>query len=179
MASKTRSLTYTAMGAVLIALGAWISIPAAVPFTLQTFAVFLVLDLLGGRRGTAAILVYILLGLVGLPVFAGFSGGPGVLLGPTGGYILGFLFTGGVYWLAERLPAVRLASCGLGLVLCYAFGSAWFLWTAARGGAVYSLHTVLGLCVAPFVVPDCLKLAAALAVSRRLAGALRLTGLQH
>lgn len=72
--------------AVLIAICSWISIPMTVPFTLQTFAVFLAVGVLGGKRGSLAVLIYILLGAVGIPVFAGFSGGIGVLLGNTGGY---------------------------------------------------------------------------------------------
>ena len=87
---RTRDLTYVALCAVLIAVCAWISIPAPVPFTLQTFGIFAALTLLGGRRGCYAVAVYLLLGLVGLPVFAGFQGGAGTLLGVTGGYILGF-----------------------------------------------------------------------------------------
>ena len=88
---KTIDLAYMALGAVIIAVCSWISIPTVVPFTLQTFAVFSVLGLLGGKRGTISVLIYILLGAVGVPVFAGFSGGFGVILGPTGGYIVGFL----------------------------------------------------------------------------------------
>ena len=87
---KTIDLAYMALGAVIIAVCSWISIPTVVPFTLQTFAVFSVLGLLGGKRGTISVLIYILLGAVGVPVFAGFSGGFGVILGPTGGYIIGF-----------------------------------------------------------------------------------------
>ena len=103
--TKTTDLVYTALCAALIAVCSWISVPAAVPFTLQTFAVFAALNLLGGKRGTTAVLVYILLGAVGLPVFSGFKGGPGVLLGTTGGYIIGFLFTGLLFIFAERLFA--------------------------------------------------------------------------
>ena len=80
---RTRDLTYVALCAVLIAVCAWISIPAPVPFTLQTFGIFAALTLLGGRRGCYAVAVYLLLGLVGLPVFAGFQGGIGALLGTT------------------------------------------------------------------------------------------------
>ena len=90
-------LVYISIGAALIAICSWISIPTAVPFTLQTFAVFFVLLLLGGERGTIATLIYILLGAIGVPVFAGFSGGIGILFGSTGGYIIGFLFTGLIY----------------------------------------------------------------------------------
>ena len=86
-----RDMAYIALMAVVIALCSWISVPAAVPFTMQTFAVFCALLLLGGRRGTFAVALYILLGAFGLPVFSGFRGGIGALLGPTGGYIVGFL----------------------------------------------------------------------------------------
>ena len=90
---KTIDMVYIAVFAVLIAICSWISIPTTVPFTLQTFAVFLAVGVLGGKRGSLSVLIYILLGAVGIPVFAGFSGGFGVLLGQTGGYIVGFLFS--------------------------------------------------------------------------------------
>ena len=114
-------LTYMAVCAALIAVCSWISIPAAVPFTLQTFAVFCVLGLLGGKRGTVSILVYILLGAIGLPVFSGFNGGIGALLGTTGGYIIGFIFVGlrdrpcasrlWCWGLQSAMPSVRRGSC--------------------------------------------------------------------
>jgi biotin transport system substrate-specific component len=84
-------MTAVALGAVLIIICSWLTVPFAVPFTMQTFAVYCALLLLGGRRGLLAVLLYILLGAFGLPVFSGFRGGIGALLGPTGGYILGFL----------------------------------------------------------------------------------------
>ena len=83
-------LVMVALFAALIAVCAWVTVPGSVPFTLQTMGVFLAVGLLGGKRGTLAVLIYILLGCVGLPVFAGFSGGIGVILGSTGGYIVGF-----------------------------------------------------------------------------------------
>ena len=95
---RTADMAYIALFAVLMAVCAWISIPFAVPFTLQTFAVFAALAILGGRRGTLSVVVYLLLGAVGLPVFAGFKGGLAALLGTTGGYILGFLLTALLYW---------------------------------------------------------------------------------
>ena len=94
---STRDMAYIALMAVLLAVCSWISVPAPVPFTLQTFGVFCALGLLGGRRGSTAVLLYILLGAVGLPVFSGFQGGLGKLLGPTGGYILGFLLSALLY----------------------------------------------------------------------------------
>ena len=174
---RTRDLTYVALCAVLIAVCAWISIPAPVPFTLQTFGIFAALTLLGGRRGCYAVAVYLLLGLVGLPVFSGFQGGPGVLLGTTGGYILGFLASALLYWgMTARLgdrPAVTAAAMVLGLLVCYAFGTAWFLVAYARAAGPIGLWAALGMCVFPFVVPDLVKLALAWMLSRRLAGCLR------
>ena len=86
--TKTYDLAYIAIFAVLIAICSWISIPMTVPFTLQTFGVFMAVGVLGGKRGSLAVLVYILLGAIGVPVFAGFSGGLGILLNNTGGYMM-------------------------------------------------------------------------------------------
>ena len=170
--SRTRSLTLIALSVALIAVCSWIAIPTAVPFTLQTFAVFTILGLLGGRLGSAAIASYLVMGLVGLPVFSGFSGGPAALAGATGGYLIGFLFMGLLYWILTHLLGNRLPLVGLfllaGLLLIYTFGSVWFLWVYLGSGKAASFLTVLGWCVFPFVLPDLLKLGLALAVIRRL-----------
>ena len=86
--SNLYKLVLTGIFAAVVAVCSWISIPAQVPFTLQTFGVFMAVGVLGGKRGTMAVLVYVLLGAVGVPVFAGFSGGIGALLGNSGGYII-------------------------------------------------------------------------------------------
>ena len=99
----TTDMVLIALFSVLIAICAWISIPATVPFTLQTFAVLCTLGLLGGKRGTVAILLYLLMGAVGLPVFSNFGGGLGKLLGVTGGYLIGFLAASLLYWLLTKL----------------------------------------------------------------------------
>ncbi len=169
---KVLDLIYVAIGAALITICSWISIPTAVPFTLQTFAVFFVLLLLGGERGTLAILVYVLLGAVGVPIFAGFSGGIGILLGNTGGYILGFLFIGLIYILFAKLfkkkNVIKVASLVLGLAVCYAFGTAWFMHVYMQSSGEVGLFTVLGWCVFPFIIPDLLKLALAVVIARRV-----------
>ena len=175
---RTLDLTCTAIGAALIAVCAWVSIPATVPFTLQTFGVFFILALLGGRRGTMAILVYVLLGATGIPVFAGFTGGIGILLGNTGGYILGFLLTGLAYLLVTKMPGRKLwteiLGLLLGLVLCYALGTVWFMAVYARSSGAVALGTVLSWCVFPFILPDLGKLALALLLARRIAPALKM-----
>ena len=98
---SVRDLTRVALMTAILAVCGWITIPLPepmVPFTLQTFGVFLCLLILGGRDGTLAIAAYLLLGAVGAPVFSSFRGGLGVLLGSTGGYLTGFLAMGLLYW---------------------------------------------------------------------------------
>ena len=175
---NTLDLVYTALGAVLIAVCSWISIPTTVPFTMQTFAVFFVLLALGGKRGTMSILVYILLGAVGMPVFAQFASGMGVLLGSTGGYIVGFLFTGLIYWFAAGIFGkkrwVQIASLLVGTAVLYAFGTAWFLLFYARTGQAVGIGAALAWCVIPFIVPDLIKMALAFMIARRLGPVLKI-----
>lgn len=162
-------MTYIAMGAALIAVGAWLQVPMVpplVPFTMQTFAVFTVVLTLGWRRGLAATAVYILLGAVGVPVFAGFRGGVGVLLGSTGGYTLGFAALCAVYGLFPR--RLRLLGCGAGLLACYAFGTVWFYIVYLRTTGPVGISTVLLWCVVPYLLPDLCKMVLAYFLAGRL-----------
>ena len=172
MKLKTKDLALCALFAALIAVCAWISIPATVPFTLQTFAIFAALGLLGGKRGTVAVAVFLLLGAIGVPVFAGFQGGIGALLGTTGGYLLGFLLTALIVWGMEARfgskTGVFLLSAVLGMLVCYAFGTAWYLVVYARTKGAISLATALGWCVVPFLIPDAVKIALAVLLRGRL-----------
>ena len=156
----------------LIALCSWISIPTLVPFTLQTFAVFLAVAILGGKRGTLAVVVYVLLGAIGVPVFAEFTGGLGIILRNTGGYIIGFIFSALSMWLIESLFGRKLwvqgISMVLGLLACYAVGTAWFMFVYMRDTGAVGLSTVLGWCVIPFIIPDAVKIALALMLSKVL-----------
>lgn len=169
---KTLDMVYIALFACLMAICSWISIPGEVPFTLQTMGVFLAIGLLGGKRGTLAVLVYILMGVVGLPVFSGFSGGIGKLVGVTGGYIVGFLASALVMWAMEALLGkkkwVLALSMVIGLLVCYAFGTAWFmvLYTSSKGAI--TLGAVLGMCVIPYIIPDVIKIAVALLLTNIL-----------
>lgn len=175
---RTIDLVYIALGAVLIAVCSWISIPTTVPFTMQTFAIFFILSILGGKRGTAAILVYVLLGAVGIPVFAHFTSGIGILLGSTGGYILGFLFIGLIYWLMVHFLGnklwVEILAMVIGLAICYAFGTMWFMYVYTQANGAVGLAMVLAWCVIPFIIPDLVKLGFALALARRLSPVLKL-----
>lgn len=169
---KTYDMVYVALFTVLIIICSWISIPYVVPFTLQTFAIFLTFGVLGGKRTACSVGVYILLGIIGIPVFSNFIGGIGALAGTTGGYITGFLFSALVMWAMESLLGKKLwvtaLSMFLGLLVCYAFGTAWFMvvYTQSKGPA--ALGTVLGWCVVPFIIPDTLKIILALVLRGRL-----------
>lgn len=175
---KTYDMAYIAAFTVLIAICSWISIPAVVPFTLQTFAVFLAVTVLGGKRGTMAVTLYVLLGAIGLPVFSEFTGGLGVILRNTGGYIIGFILSALVMWLTEslfmkRLPAkytlvIQAVSMVFGLLACYAAGTAWFMFMYMKDSGPIGLTTVLGWCVIPFIIPDAAKIALALMLGRKL-----------
>ena len=114
----------------------------------------------------------ILLGAVGIPVFSGFRGGVGVLLGVTGGYIVGFLFTALTVGLAVkrfgRSFPVLILSMVLGILLCYAFGTAWFMIIYTRGGNAVTLGSALGMCVVPYLIPDGIKIVLAAVLVRRL-----------
>jgi biotin transport system substrate-specific component len=165
-------MVYIAMFAVLMAVCSWISIPTVVPFTLQTFGVFMAVGLLGGKRGTLSVLIYILLGAVGVPVFAGMTGGFGIILGSTGGYIVGFLFSALTMWAFEKIPGpknvIRILSMVVALIVCYAFGTVWFMVVYARSTGAVGLGTVLGWCVIPFIIPDLVKIALAYILSNTL-----------
>lgn len=169
---KTYDMAYIGIFAVMIAVCSWISIPATVPFTLQTFAVFLSVVLLGGKRGTMSVVIYILLGAIGVPVFAGFTGGLGIIMNNTGGYIIGFLFSALVMWAAESLFGrklwVQAVSMVVGLAVCYAFGTVWFMFVYMKDAGAAGLMTVLGWCVIPFIIPDLVKIALALILGRML-----------
>ena len=158
---KTLDMVYIAIFAVIIAVCSWISVPMVVPFTLQTFGVFCAVGLLGGKRGTLSVLIYVLLGAVGVPVFAGFSSGIGTLFGVTGGYIMGFIFTALIYWLITAIFGKKLWAIILGMVLgllaCYAFGTIWFM---------IGLAAALMKCVVPFLIPDALKIALAVVITK-------------
>ena len=147
---KTLDVVYIGLFAAVMAVCSWISIPLTVPITLQTFGVCCAVGLLGLKRGTLSVLVYIILGLVGVPVFAGFTSGVGILAGTTGGYIVGFVFTALIVGLMTKLLGNKL-------------------WVYNNGNAdAVSLGTVLGWCVTPFIIPDMVKIALASVICTRV-----------
>lgn len=178
--NRTYNIVLESICAALIAVCSWISLNVMdIPFTLQTFGILLVLYTLGGKRGTISIVIYLLLGLIGVPVFAGFKSGPAALLGPTGGFIVGFLICSLVYWLIDSLWLGKLkkndtsrfvVSLIEGIVfelILYVFGVAWFMTVYTRNTGAIGLAAVLGMCVYPFLIPDAVKLVVACTTSLR------------
>lgn len=166
-------LIFIAMFTALIAVCSQISLPIGpVPFTLQTLAVFVAAAMLGWKRGTISVLVYILLGLVGVPVFAGFSGGIGSVVTPSFGYIIGFILTALVVGLSTKFFGRKLLplviSMVVGLILCYVVGTIWFMVVYNVTGQYIDLGLALSWCVVPFIIPDICKIIVAAILVNRL-----------
>jgi biotin transport system substrate-specific component len=179
-------LVLISVSAALITICSWISIPLGpVPFTLQTLGILAVMLTIGGRRGTIAILVYLALGAVGVPVFAGFKGGIMSFIGPTGGFLIGFVFGALVYWLLEKLflkklmtsPVKTWISGMLGFlvfeVVMYIVGVIWFMTVYAAQTGPVGLATVMTWCVIPFIIPDIVKMAVAVLIGERASKLIR------
>ncbi len=183
-ATKNRSFIYDlvliSISAALITVCSWISIPLGpVPFTLQTMGILAVMLTCGGRRGTLSIVIYLAMGICGVPVFAGFKGGVSALIGPTGGFLVGFVIAALVYWLFERLLFKRLMTSTVKTwifgvlnslvfeVVMYIVGVIWFMTVYAAQTGPVGLSTVMGWCVIPFVVPDIVKMAFAVVIGER------------
>jgi biotin transport system substrate-specific component len=161
-----RPMIYASLFAALMAAGAYMAIPIGpVPIVLQNMFVFLAGLLLGSRWGLASVAVYLLAGIVGLPVFAGGTGGIGRIFGPTGGFLLGYLpvvFLVGR--MAERLPrrmAWDVAAMTAGAMVLYVCGVSWL---AAVTGLSPAKALALGM--APFLPGDALKIAAGALIAR-------------
>lgn len=168
---SVRDITYTAMFAVIIAVSSWITVPTAVPFTLQTFGVAAAVVMLGGKRGIFAVLTYLILGAAGVPVFAGFSGGIGAIIGPTGGYLTGFLIMALIYAaitskFGTSLPVTAVALAA-GLAALYFFGTLQFVLVYSKNNESMGFASAFGICVLPFIIPDIIKVALAVFLSRR------------
>lgn len=168
-AARPRALTYDIIlilaGSLLVALSAQVAVPlpfTPVPITGQTFGVLLVGVLLGGRRGAMSILAYLTQGMVGLPVFAGGAGGPARLLGPTGGYLLGFVAAAWITGtLAERgwdrTPWRAAAAMTAGTAAIFACG-------LAQLAAFVGTARVIELGLLPFLPGAAIKIALAAAL---------------
>ncbi len=168
---STKALVLCALFAAVTAVLSQLSLPlpfTPVPINLATLAVFAAGGLLGPVYGAVSLVVYVVLGAAGLPVFAQFSGGIGILIGPTGGYIMGYIAAAAMTgWIAKRLQRQfwgNVLAMTAGLAVCYAMGTVWFMFSTKTG-----LWAALGMCVLPFLIGDALKILCAAFLVNRLA----------
>ncbi len=173
MKNKIESMAKIAFAIALIIICSWTALPSAIPITLQTFAIFAALGLLGGRNGTVAVVCYVVIGMLGLPVYSHFKGGIGIVLHDvSGGYIVGFILIALIYWLVVRFfgrsMTVEIIAMLLGLLACYVAGTAWYVWINVNDHKAVEFMEILSVCVTPFIIPDLAKLFAATALVRKL-----------
>lgn len=170
--NKTKDVALCGLFVALLTICSWISIPLTVPVTLQTFAIFMCAGLLGTKRGLITTICWIFMGTVGIPVFSGFQGGPQVISGPLGGYIVGFVLTilivGLTIYKFGRKPVLMGASMFVGLMVCYAVGTVWFMYVYAQSTGPIGLGATLSMCVLPFIIPDIIKIIVAVYLTKRL-----------
>lgn len=171
---KIMMMTQTALAAALICILSpfTIMLPfSPVPVSLTIFAIFIAVYAVGLKWGMAATALYILIGLAGIPVFSGFSGGVGKLMGPTGGYIFGYLFVAlltGIFTQKWENRAMHVLGMLSGTLICYLIGTIWLAKTAGMG---FSAALYAG--VIPFIPADVIKIGAAALIGPRLRGALQ------
>ncbi|MEE1043492.1 MAG: biotin transporter BioY [Clostridia bacterium] len=163
---KTKKLVYCALFAAIISVASQISVPVQpIPINAGLFAVLLCGGMLGKKYGTISVVVYILLGIIGAPVFAGFRGGLGVLAGPTGGYVFGYAivaFVTGMVCENTKKVKYTIPFMMLSVVLCYIVGTMWFCITTGN-----DFVSALSMCVIPFIPWDILKVVLASMVIKR------------
>lgn len=165
--SKLYMLSRSAVMTAVICVLAPLSIPIGpIPISFTTLIIFLSLYLIGWKMSVISCITYILIGMAGLPVFSGFTGGIGKLLGPTGGYIIGFIFMAllaGLIIDKFHHPVIQFLGLAAGTAVCYALGTAWFCFE--MNAAVTS---ALALCVFPFIPADLLKIIIAMILGPKL-----------
>ncbi len=165
---QLKLMVYAALMATLTAVGAYIAIPIGpVPIVLQNLFVMLAGLLLGGRWGLTSIGVYLLAGAIGLPVFAGGTGGIGKFIGPTGGYLLGFAAAAYVIGIISQRGqgsvGVDIFAMIVGTFIIYGFGVPWLKIVTGM-----SISKAAAVGMLPFLIGDGLKIAAAIPIVRAL-----------
>ncbi len=172
MKLKIKDMVLIAAFCAIIAICSWIVIPfAQIPITMQIFGIYLSLMVFGDKRGVTCVIVYIALGVIGLPVFANFKAGLSAISGATGGYIIGFIPMALIYnFLCGfiKLPFQKRAFiCGIiSLMVCYTFGSLWFWMVYSKANGTMALMSIILTCVVPYIIPDILKLYVAIKAAK-------------
>ncbi|OQY40066.1 MAG: hypothetical protein B6229_02655 [Spirochaetaceae bacterium 4572_7] len=174
---NTKEPVLIAAATFLIIIGAYIAVPIGpVPIVLTNFFVILVGLILGWKKATIAVLTYIILGALGLPLFSNGRGGLGVLLGLTGGFIIGFIplaFISGL--VQKRSVLVKFIAIITGSVILYSIGIPWAIHVynttiaPSNGKELWRIGTALKYTAIPFLIPDLIKIIAAISISKLVA----------
>ncbi len=157
--NSTKMLTLCGLFAAITAVFSQIAFDIGpIPINFAMLSVFIAGGLLGAKYGMISQIVYVLLGAIGAPVFSHFSGGFGIVIGPTGGYIIGYIFSAFITgFIANKLKSIKavglVIGMVIGLIVCYAFGTAWYMFITKN-----NLWTALTWCVFPFLIGDALKI---------------------
>ena len=179
-AINLKDMVLMALFAAITCVLAPLAIPIGpVPISLTNFVIYVSVYVLGWHRATITYVVYLMIGLVGLPVFSGFQGGIGKMAGPTGGYLIGFIFTAILAGLSAGIQEEKvflnriwgMTGMILGTIVAYGFGTAWFCYSTGTG-----LSAALALCVFPFIPGDVVKMIIAVAIAPTIAGQIRKVG---
>ena len=168
MKISSRTIAFTALlAAIICAIAPWTVPIGPIPVSLATFGIYIASCVIDAKHGTVATIVYVVLGAIGVPVFAGFMGGFGRIVGPTGGFIIGYipcafvvgLVRDGLRGRAWSYPVAMVA----GTIVLYALGTAWYVFQSG-----VDVAAALAACVLPFLPGDALKIAAASVLCVRL-----------
>ncbi|MBQ3322763.1 MAG: biotin transporter BioY [Firmicutes bacterium] len=175
--SKAYSMTSIAlMAAVICVVGPFTLPTGPVPITLAPLAILLSVYILGTKKGTIALLIYLMIGAVGVPVFSGFTGGIGKLAGPTGGYLVGYIIFALIAgWFIHRFydkVVIQFLGMVLALAVLYAFGTAWLAYSA---GMTFGAALAVG--VLPFIVFDLIKIVITIVLGRAVRSRLLRSGI--
>lgn len=164
---KIKNFAYTALFLALFIVCSQIVLPFPIPFTLQIFALFCGIEILGCKKVLSGVLCWIIMGFFGIPVFAGFRGGAGVLLDLTGGFIWGFLPTVVCFTVFFKVFKSRLISSVTAMIVFYFCGCLWYTHLYFNG-SFSGFVSALTVCVLPFIIPDALKIVLAFYVGKRI-----------
>lgn len=173
---NVKDMTLTALFAAICCVCSIITIPTGiVPVTLGTFGIMVTAMILGEKRGIISVALFIILGIIGLPVFSGMNGGIGVIAGPTGGYIYSYLLMVPIIGIASKCLNKTLSSgmftmlgCLAALFVCYLVGTVHFMIVMNLGGKSIGLWASLCSCVFPFIPFDILKAVVAIIIAARV-----------
>jgi Uncharacterized conserved protein len=178
MNTKTKEITLIGLMAAVTCIAGPLSLPlpfSPVPISLTNLAVYFSVYILGMKRGTVSYLVYLLIGLVGVPVFSAFTGGPAKLFGPTGGYLIGFLFMALISGYCVDRWNGRIAASFIGMisgtVVCYFLGTTWLAFQMSLGSNqtfVTMFPAAFAAGVLPFIVGDLIKIILSLLIGSQV-----------